>query len=104
MPISAVVISLKRDPDHQEAAIEQLRADPRLTLGDLQATQLPVVIDTATIAEGIEVVREELPALQGVEFVHVVSVDFSDVEDFNERLPPKRRSQVRSAKERGEVQ
>jgi hypothetical protein len=88
MPISAVVITLKRA--EREAAIEILRADARLTLGELQVTQLPVVIDTDTIADGINVVREVLPAIAGVEFVHVVSVDFSDVEDFDEKLPPKR--------------
>lgn len=92
MPISAVVVTLKPDEALREAALKIMRADPRLTLGELQRVQLPVVIDTETIAEGINIVREELPNIAGVEFVHVVSVDFSDVKDFDEKLPPRRRS------------
>lgn len=92
MPISAVVVTLKPDEALREEALKILRADPRLTLGELQRNQLPVVIDTETIVEGINIVREELPDVAGVVFVHVVSVDFSDVEDFDEKLPPRRRS------------
>ncbi len=95
MPISAVVISLKAEADLQQATVAALQQDPRITLGEQQQRLLPVVIETDAISEGIEIVREELPKLDGVEFVHVVSVDFSDVDDFSERLPPKRRSQAK---------
>ncbi|QDG50182.1 hypothetical protein FIV42_05390 [Persicimonas caeni] len=91
MPVSAIVISLKNDASRRERALEMLEAHPHLELGELQNTQLPVVVETDTIAEGVRIVREELPALDGVEFVHVVSVDFSDVDAFDEKLPPRRR-------------
>ncbi|AWV89970.1 hypothetical protein [Bradymonas sediminis] len=94
MPISAVVVTLSSQPESREAALSILRADPRLTLGALQRNQLPVVVDTEKIADGVLIVREELPSIDGVEFVHVVSVDFSDVEDFDEKLPPRRRSRT----------
>jgi len=91
MPISAVVVTLKADASQREIALSKLRAHPRLILGELQKCQLPVVIDTETIVEGINIVDDELPNMVGVEFVHVVCVDFSDVEDFDEKLPPRRR-------------
>ncbi|MFP4596763.1 MAG: hypothetical protein ACOC9J_01030 [Persicimonas sp.] len=94
MPVSAVVISLSAEPELQERAIRALQAHPRVTLGEQQKRLLPVVVDTDTMSEGIELVREGLPKLDGVEFVHVVSVDFSDVDDFTEKMPPKRRSRA----------
>lgn len=90
MPISAVVISLDSSPSRRAAALEALGAHPALTLGDLQGNQLPAVIETDTIGQGVDVVREQLHAIEGVVFVHVISVDFSDMEDFDEKLPPRR--------------
>lgn len=91
MPISAVVITLEADPPRRAAAIEALGAHPGLMLGEPQGNQLPAVIETDTITQGVDVVREQLHAIDGVVFVHVLSVDFSDMEDFDEKLPPRRR-------------
>jgi hypothetical protein len=89
MPISAIVITLGADPCSRQQALAAIAAHPRLSVADLQRNQLPAVVETDTFGEGIAIVREWLPALEGVEFVHVVSVDFSDAESFDEKLPPR---------------
>lgn len=94
MPISAIVLTLDASPCQRQRALFTLKDHPRLTLGELHEAQLPVVVETDTIAEGVDIIREQLPAVDGVTFVHVVSVDFSDLEDFDEKLPPKRRSRA----------
>ncbi|MGM0558990.1 MAG: hypothetical protein ACQEVA_21575, partial [Myxococcota bacterium] len=77
----------------RERALDVLSADARLTLGPIEDVQLPVVVETDTVGEGIELVRDTLPDVAGVEFVHVVSVDFSDLESRDEKLPPRRKKQ-----------
>lgn len=91
MPISSIVITLSPDALSRRSAIDALSAHPRLTVGERKKRQLPVVVDTETLSEGISLVRDELPEMEGVEFVHVISVDFSDMDDFDEKLPPRRR-------------
>lgn len=80
MPVSALVITLSREPKARQAALDWLSADARITLGEPQRDQLPVVLETATLRGGVDAVRRELPAVTGVAFVHVISVDFSDLE------------------------
>jgi hypothetical protein len=80
---------MSRDEERRERALDELRADSRLTLGPLEDVQLPVVVETETVGEGIELVRDSLPDVDGVAFVHVVSVDFSDLETRDEKLPPR---------------
>ena len=89
MPTSALVITLDHREDWRDAALTELAGDPRLTLGTLQGPRLPVVAETATLAEGDRLVADELPLVPGVQFVDVVLVDFSDVENFDE-LPRRR--------------
>lgn len=91
MPVSALVVTLSRDEQRRAHALDKLNEDARLTLGELEDVQLPVVTETQTVGEGIELVRDSLPDIDGVEFVHVVSVDFSDLESRDEKLPPRRR-------------
>ena len=95
MPISALVLTLSDEAESREEALRALEADPRLTVGKLQNTQLPVVVDTETMFEGIDLVRTELPEIGGVTYVHVVSVDFSDTDysqPANQYVPRKKRA------------
>lgn len=52
MPISSIVITLSTDALLRRAAIDSLSAHPRLTVGERQKHQLPVVVDTKTLSEG----------------------------------------------------
>lgn len=79
MPISGLVVTLGDTAQIRGSAVEALRSDPRLTLGELKENRLPVVAETETIEEGRRMVREEIPAVAGVVFVDVVSVNFEDV-------------------------
>lgn len=79
MPISAIVLQLSNEDKLRQNAIDDLAQDSRITLGELQDRHLPAVLETATLYDGIQLVKNELPSLKGVVFVHVVSVDFSDV-------------------------
>lgn len=78
MPISALVVTLSPLPELKKRALHTLSKDHRLTLGQLQGTRLPLVVETETTRESTRLVREELPAIEGVIFVDVVMVDFSD--------------------------
>lgn len=78
MPISALVVTLSSSPELQQRALDAIANDRRLTPGELQGTRLPVVVETETTRESTHLVREELPAIEGVVFVDVVMVDFSD--------------------------
>lgn len=93
MPISAVVITL--EPSLREHALAMLSQDPRLTLGEAQGGQLPVVIETSSLAQSIALVDRELLAIPGVLLVHVIQVDFDDVDYAQEpvRLPRRRQGQ-----------
>lgn len=77
MPISGLVITLVGE-EHELLA--DVVADGRMTLGERQGAHLPAVLSTRT-AEESEATIEALFAREGVRFVDVVTVDFSDVED-----------------------
>lgn len=85
MPVSALVLTLSADPHRREDALQRLRGDARLMLMPRRGPNLPVVLESETLGEGEAIVRDELPEIPGVAFVHVVSVDFSDVEWGAER-------------------
>jgi hypothetical protein len=75
MTISALVVTL--DPLAQEQAYQALSIDPRLTLGGSIGGRLPLVAETDTPRDGVELV-EELLLVPGVLHVDVVSVDFTE--------------------------
>lgn len=91
MPVSSLVVTISDDPDERREVQQTLADDSRITLGDRKRNQLPVVLETDTIAEGVSMTRDQLYEVPGVEFVHVVRVDFEDVDDFDETLPPRQR-------------
>lgn len=77
MTISALVLTL--DPATAGATLARLAGDTRLTLGQAQGCQVPVVAETATSREG-RALMEALQETPGIDLVHLVMVDFSDEE------------------------
>lgn len=77
MPVSGLVITLDA-PVVCERDIPGVLRDGRLELGTPLGARLPAVLETATLEEAERFV-ESLFVAQGVRFVDVVSVDFSDV-------------------------
>lgn len=99
MPTSAVVITL--EPSLAEHSIEALRQDERLLLGERHGPQLPAVIETSSLAQSIALVERELLSIPGVLQVHVVQIDFEDVdyEQEPERLPRRRQGAAEHAED-----
>lgn len=77
MIVSGWVVTLENDERNRMVALEALRGDPRITCGEAHGLRLPVVAETATLSDG-ESLCESLRTLDGVAFVDVVSIDFSD--------------------------
>lgn len=78
MPVTAAVINLAEDAVERRGALDVLEADDRVEVGPRQELHLPVVLTTETVDDGIELVEDGLPAIEGVEFVRIVRVDFDD--------------------------
>jgi CheY-like chemotaxis protein len=79
MPITALVLTLDDDPEARRAARRSLEQDARLWVGDEVGGRVPLVLETASLVEGERAV-EALSASDGVLFVDVVAIDFSDTE------------------------
>jgi len=75
MVISALVLTLSPDPVTRARALDTLAVDPRLTLGALLETRLPVVAEAASTADGAALC-DQLSAHPGVERVDVIAIDF----------------------------
>ncbi|MBA2661016.1 MAG: hypothetical protein H0U74_01880 [Bradymonadaceae bacterium] len=80
MPISALVLTLSDDTARRERTLDALRRDARLELGELNGVHLPVVAETDSIPASTHLVREELLGVDGVVYVDVAWIDFSDVQ------------------------
>ena len=93
MPVAGLVLTLAQDSRLADAVTHELRIDPRVTLGERTGQQLPVVVETKTIAED-ELTFEELSRAPGVVFVELAFHDFSDVEDFGDAPRPRRRRRL----------
>ena len=87
MPVSGLVLTLSPGDGGQVA--QALGADPRVTVGERAAQRLPVVTETDTMGDHLDL-WNELEGLDGVLQVELAFHDFSDVGDFE--LPPRRRS------------
>ena len=78
MPIASVVLTLVHDREPlRDRVLAELTRDPRIELGPASGACLPAVLDTASAAEG-EALVQSLVEKEGVVFVDVVAVDFSD--------------------------
>jgi len=88
MPVSGLVLTLSADAPDRDAALAALRADSRVTVGELVAASLPVVTETDTM-DAHEALWHELAALEGVLMVRLAFHDFSDVDaPAPRRRPP----------------
>ncbi|MCU0658318.1 MAG: hypothetical protein MUF64_24575 [Polyangiaceae bacterium] len=76
MMISGLVVTLAEDPRQQTLALDALRRDARIQLGEGAGRKLPVVVETTTAEESTALV-EALGCAAGVDFVDVIYVDFS---------------------------
>jgi hypothetical protein len=76
MPISGLVVTLDSGSAECGAALSQLAADPRVTLGDAVGAHLPVVTETSSAEEAERLVLE-IEELAGISHVSVVSIDLS---------------------------
>ncbi len=77
MPVTALVVTL-RDATSSRA-LDRLKSDPRIDLGPLQGTRLPVVVETKTAREGRSI-AEEFEELSDVTRVDLISVNFEDLQ------------------------
>lgn len=77
MPVSGWVITLENDVQKRDSALQVLGRESRITCGEAHGLRLPVVAETSTMKEG-ESLFEALRALDGVAFIDVVSIDFTD--------------------------
>jgi hypothetical protein len=80
MPISSVVVTLSQDGVVAEAALSILSADPRWTLGAPNGRHVPAVLDTTSLEDAVSLTEDAL-RIDGVQFVDVVGVDFSDLSE-----------------------
>lgn len=79
MPISGLVITLDANAALSITTLSALRADPRITCGVSKHRRVPIVTETRTLRESVELATA-IQGLPGVTTVDVVSVDFSDAE------------------------
>lgn len=100
MPVSGLIVTLDADPALAAQAIAWIAQDARLEAGAPQGLHLPVAAWTQTLEAGIQLVREELPLIPGISFVHVVHVEFEDADYTQEPAqPPTDRRWRRDAQE-----
>ncbi|WP_433926206.1 hypothetical protein AB3662_25095 [Sorangium cellulosum] len=79
MPISALVITLADEPSARERACRSLAGEAALSLGPRSGSRLAAVAETESLLAGAELLERVL-LIDGVDFVDLVSVDFSDLE------------------------
>ena len=75
MPVSGLVISLCDGPEPRAEALSAIRQETRITMGDLVANRLAIVLDTASSEEDRQL-WGWLGSLSGVSFVEVAFVGF----------------------------
>lgn len=90
MPISGIVLTLVPESRTRRDLLDSLSEDKRFTPGETQEDRLPLVCETPDMPSH-RAAWHELEAMPGVRFVELAYHDFSDVEDFGEQPPPRRR-------------
>lgn len=80
MPIASVVVTLDHRDGLRQEALARLVADQRIDLGEAVGPHLPIVLDTETSEEGVELV-EALLTTPGILGVDVVRIDFAADEE-----------------------
>lgn len=77
MPTSSLVLTLEASTEPREQALRFLGDDSRFTVGEPVREFLPVVLQTESIREGVDLI-EALWKQCGVSFVDVVQIAFDD--------------------------
>lgn len=77
MITSGLVLTLNADAALAQQAVASLRTRPEFTAGERNGRWLPVALEVAD-DDASRAAHDWLNSLPGVEFVDVVSVDFSD--------------------------
>jgi len=75
MPVSGLVLSLCDEPYPRAETLAVMGREARITMGDLEANRLAIVLDTASSEEDRQL-WDWLGALPGVSFVEVAFVGF----------------------------
>lgn len=78
MPVIGAVVTLSPEPGLRAQALAALAREPALTMGDLQAGRMPIVLETSSTRED----RDRFDALHrlpGVMAAEPVFADFSDL-------------------------
>ncbi len=75
MPVAAVVLTLETWCDPR--VVRRLAEDPRVEVGSAHGARVPVVLDTATAAEGAALL-EDMGSREGIARCDVVSIDLLD--------------------------
>lgn len=87
MPILGAVVMVSREPAKARRVVEALRADPRITLGELFSGVLPVALEVAGREDEREL-WEWILATPGVRDLGLVFSDFSDVTERKDEVRP----------------
>jgi hypothetical protein len=77
MAISGLILTLSNDKELRDGALAKLAEEPDLRVGTPTGAYLPAVLEARDV-RGCEAFCERLLGVTGVEFVNVVSVDFSE--------------------------
>lgn len=80
MPISGLLVTLSQNPQRRTEALDVMRLDSRITIGPENKNQVAIVTETETAGEDRDLV-DSLSQESGVDLVHVVFYDFSDVDE-----------------------
>lgn len=81
MPISGWVVTLSDDEGMSAEALMTMQGDARFTLGERVGLKQPVVVETESLGES-KALWKTVEALDGVHWLELAYLDFSDVEDF----------------------
>ena len=79
MPVSGLVVSLSEGSQLRAEALSAIRRETRITMGDMAANRLALVLDTASSEEDRQL-WDWLGSLSGVSFVEVAFIGFEQSE------------------------
>jgi hypothetical protein len=82
--VSGLVVTLNDNPIARASAIERITAHPAISVAPMKDRWLPIAVEARDQRESYDI-HDWLMALEGVEFVDVVSVSFAPEEESQPR-------------------